>query len=248
MAANTSPIYSAAGDIQGGDILIIASADYTGTGTNNVVVFTADEINGGYFQRLRFKAMGTNSTATVARVYVNNGLGRLQTNIPSPGTPSATTSTTGGSLRHQPFYAKVVAQDQYGSFTTSSGESALVQIAGTVNGSITWTWGVSTGSTSYRLYVGPLPGGQVTYFSTTTNTFVQTTATGTRDELALSGVNNNFFVGEVSLPITTGVQTAATTDIDYPLNFALPPRHRILVGLGTNAGAGWQVTGFGGSY
>jgi hypothetical protein len=248
MAANTSPIYSVEGDIQGGDILTIAAADYTGTSTNNVVVFTADEVNGGYVQRLRFKAMGTNSTATVARVYVNNGLGRLQTIIPAPGTPSATTSTTGGSLRHQAYYAKVVAQDQYNSFTAPSAESALVQIAGTVNGSITWTWTQSTGSTNYRLYVGPVPGGQVTYFSTTTNTFVQTTATGIRDNLALTGVNNNYFVGEVSLPITTGIQTAATADIDYPLNFALPPGHRILVGLGTNAGAGWQVTGIGGSY
>jgi hypothetical protein len=247
MAANTSPIYSAAGDIQGGDVLTTQAQDYTGTGTNNVVVFTADEINGGYVQRLRFKAMGTN-IATVARVYVNNGLGRLQSFIPTPGTPSATTSTTGGSLRQQSFLAKVVAQDQYSSFTLVSAESSPANISGTANGSITWTWSTSTGTVSYRLYVGPLSGGQVTYFSTTTNTFVQTTATGIRDNLAPSGVNNNFFVGEISLPATTGVQTAATADIDYPLNFALPPGHRIIVGLGTTVAAGWQVTCFGGSY
>lgn len=247
MAANTSPIYSAVGDIQGGDVVITQAQDYTGTGTNNVVVFTADEVNGGYIQRLRFKAIGTN-IATVARVYINNGLGRLQTFIPTPGTPSATTSTTGGTLRHHTYYAKVVAQDQYGSFTSPSVESSLAQIAGTVSGSITWTWTASTGSTNYRLYVGPLSGGQITYFSTTTNTFVQTTATGTRDNLASGGVNNNFFIGEISLPATTGVNNASTADIDYPLNVALPPGYRILVGLGTTVASGWQVTGIGGSY
>jgi len=247
MPANTSPIYSVKGDIQGGDILTTQAADYTGTGTNNVVVFTADEINGGYVQRLRFKAMGSN-IATVARVYVNNGFGRLLSFIPTPGTPSATTSTTGGLLRQQSFYAKVVAQDQYNSFTAISAESAAANISGTAVGSITWTWTQSTGSTNYRLYVGPLSGGQVTYFSTTTNTFVQTTATGIRDNLALSGVNNNFFVGEISLPATTAAAAASTADIDYPLNFALPPGYRILVGLGTTVAAGWQVTCIGGSY
>jgi hypothetical protein len=244
---NTAPIYSYKGDIQGGDIITLASADYVGTGTSTIVVFASDSINGGYVQRLRFKAMGTN-VASVARVYVNNGLGRLQTFIPTPGTPSGTTSTSGGSLRHQPVYAKVVAQDQYGGWTPPSAESAITTIAGTVAGSITWTWTLSTGSTNYRLYVGPSSGGQLSYFTTSTNTFVQTTATGTRDNLTPFGVNNNFFIGEVSLPAVTGVQTAATVDIDYPLNFALPPGYRILINLGTTVASGWQVTCFGGSY
>jgi len=248
MAANTSPIYSAAGSIQGGDVLTTQAQEYTGTSTFNVVVFTADADQGGYVQRLRFKAMSGNNIATVARIYVNNGLGRLQSFIPTPGTPTATTSTTGGFLRQQPFFAKVVAQDQYNSFTAASGESTAATIAGTVTGSITWTWTASTGTVNYRLYTGPLSGGQVTYFSTTTNTFVQTTATGVRDNLSLSGVVNNYFIGEVSLPATTGIQTAATADIDYPLNFALPPGYRIIVGLGTTVAAGWQVTCIGGHY
>lgn len=50
-----------------------AAADYDGTtATHNKIVFTADATNGGFIQRLRFKAKGTN-VATVARVYLNNG-------------------------------------------------------------------------------------------------------------------------------------------------------------------------------
>ena len=45
---------------------------YDGTATQVALVFTADATNGGYIQRLRFKAGGTN-VATVARIWINNG-------------------------------------------------------------------------------------------------------------------------------------------------------------------------------
>jgi hypothetical protein len=78
MSGNTAPIFSKAGDVskdaatgmaQG---ITSAAADYDGAGANNVLVFTADATNGGFIQRLRFKAKGTN-VATVMRVYINNG-------------------------------------------------------------------------------------------------------------------------------------------------------------------------------
>lgn len=59
---------------------------------------------------------------------------------------------------------------------------------------------------------------------------------------------NNSFYGEVSLPGTTAINTAATTDIDYPMNFALPAGFRIYVGLGTTVAASWVCTGIGGNY
>lgn len=77
MPANTQPIFSIAGDVSnnsgaGMNALITAAAnDYTGAGANNSLVFTAGS-NGGFVQRLRFKAGGTN-VATVARVFINNG-------------------------------------------------------------------------------------------------------------------------------------------------------------------------------
>lgn len=78
MPANIDPIFSRVGDVtQDGSTafssaITAAANDYTGAGANNVLVFTADPTNGGYLQRLQFKALGTN-VATVARVFINNG-------------------------------------------------------------------------------------------------------------------------------------------------------------------------------
>lgn len=118
--------------------MITAAADYTGASANNVLVFTANATNGGFVQRLRFKAIGTN-TASVARIYINNG--------------SANTTAT-----------------------------------------------------------------------------------------------NNVFFGEISLPATTAIATAATIEMDYPMNLALRQSFRIFVGLGTTVAAGWVCTTVAGQY
>lgn len=60
--------------------------------------------------------------------------------------------------------------------------------------------------------------------------------------------NNNAFIGEISLPATTAIATAATVDLEYPLNIALNPGFQVLCGLGTAVAAGWVVTGIGGKY
>lgn len=144
MSANIDPIYSKAGDVSnnsgtGMNQLVTAVAnDYTGAGANNSLVFTADATNGGYIQRLRFKAGGTN-VASVARIFLNNA--------------SAPTTAT-----------------------------------------------------------------------------------------------NNEFYGEVSLPATTAIATAATVEIDYPMGFALPLGFRIYFGLGTAVSAGWICTPIAGKY
>lgn len=78
MAANTAPIYTLTGDVSSNGStgmatdLTTATGDYTGVSGNHVLVFTADATNGGYVRRLRFQAKGTN-TASVARIYLNNG-------------------------------------------------------------------------------------------------------------------------------------------------------------------------------
>ena len=59
---------------------------------------------------------------------------------------------------------------------------------------------------------------------------------------------NNSFYGEISLPATTLINTAATIDIDYPMNLALNPNFAIWVGLGTTVAAGWVCTAIGGKY
>lgn len=145
MPGNIDPIYSRVGDVStdGGTTMAptftTAAADYTGaTATHNKLVFTADATNGGFVQRLRFKAIGTN-TASVARIFINNG-----------------------------------------SVNTSAA--------------------------------------------------------------------NNSFYGELSLPATTAIATAATVELDYPMNFALNPGFRIYVGIGTTVAAGWVCVAIGGEY
>jgi hypothetical protein len=59
---------------------------------------------------------------------------------------------------------------------------------------------------------------------------------------------NNTFHGEISLPATTAIATAATVEIDYPLGFALPAGFRLYMGLGTAVAAGWVATVVGGNY
>lgn len=60
-----------AGDVQWGSV---ATANTSKDGTGTVVtIFTADVSNGGRVDRVRFRALGTN-VATVARVFINNGL------------------------------------------------------------------------------------------------------------------------------------------------------------------------------
>jgi hypothetical protein len=59
---------------------------------------------------------------------------------------------------------------------------------------------------------------------------------------------NNALYSELSLPVTTAIATAAVSDIDYPLNLALPAGFRITVGLGTAVGGGWVPVVIGGNY
>lgn len=249
MAANTAPIYSRQGDIQGGDILTTAAADFTGQGVNNVVVYTADATNGGFIQRLRFKAVATGANvATVARIYYNNGQSRLLGQVAAPaGTPTGTPSASGGSLLTGSYFARIISIDGYGGKSAASTESASVAVTGPT-GSIVWNWTAATGAASYRIYVGPVTTGQLSYFTSNTNSYTQTTMVGTRDNLTTAVSNNNALIGEISLPATALSTAVATVDIDYPLNFALPPGGRIVVGLGTTVATGWIVTGIGGEY
>ena len=141
MAANPNPIFSRVGAVSLGTAITAVVTDYTGIGANNVILsYTADGTNGGFVQRIRFKAAGTNAVS-VARIYLNNG---------------------------------------------------------------------STNATAA----------------------------------------NNTFYGEISLPATTASVTAATVDVDYALNIALPPGYRIVVGISatTTLASGWVPTVIAGQY
>jgi hypothetical protein len=246
MAGNITPIFSRVAQIQGGNILTTQAADYTGQGINNKIVFTADATNGGYVQRLRFKALGTN-IATVARIFINDGDLYQATALSAvSGTPTGTPSGSGGTLLSGNYFAKIQAFDAWNGMTALSTETASVSVTGPT-GSIAWAWTAVTGAALYRIWVGNVTGGQFTYFTSTTNSYTQTAPIGIYED-PTDKLSNNMFFGEVSLPATTAATTTATSDVDYPMNIALPPAYRIVVGLGATVAAGWQCLALGGKY
>ena len=63
-----------------------------------------------------------------------------------------------------------------------------------------------------------------------------------------TSATNNVFYGEVSLPATTAIATAATVEVDYPMNFAINPGFRLYFALATAVAAGWVATVIAGRY
>ena len=80
MAANKQPIYTLTPDIQwgaadgnGGAAGPLKTANTAKDGTGTVLtIFTADATNGGFISRIIARPAGTN-TASVLRVFINNG-------------------------------------------------------------------------------------------------------------------------------------------------------------------------------
>ena len=75
MPANNQPIFTRLADIQWTvSAMTVANTTTDLTAGTIYLAFSADSTNGGYVQRIRFRTLGSNSNATVARVWVNNGL------------------------------------------------------------------------------------------------------------------------------------------------------------------------------
>ncbi len=81
-----------------------------------------------------------------------------------------------------------------------------------------------------------------------------TTATAARifinNGQATGSAANNVLFDEITLPLTSATQTAATAVYELPVNAALPAGYRILATLATaqSAGGGWYASAVGGSY
>lgn len=74
MPANVQPIYTREPDVQWTiSAMTVANTTKDLTTGTTYVVFTADTTNGSYVQRIRFRPLGNNNSATVARVWINNG-------------------------------------------------------------------------------------------------------------------------------------------------------------------------------
>jgi len=279
MAGNITPIFSRVGDVPTGVLLLnpvnsagaANSTGYVGTDANTYQVYSADYLNGGFVQRIRLKANGTNP-ANVVRFWINNGAGNLQTTTTAPQTPTATLSSTQSStMIPAVYYMKVQAIDAFGQPGPFSTEISNTVPTGGNN--IVWGWtapatatqGVSTyrviiglASNQQQIYFGNIAGTSVTFTQNTsyiTGGTVGTFTGGLIGQVANSSAvyatslqYNQSLIGEISLPATTAIATAGTVDIDFPLNLALPPGYRILAGLGTATANGWYATAVAGKY
>ena len=72
MPANSSPIFSIAGEAQWSSGAITAANTTTDLTSGTIYAIFTGGTNGSYIQRIRFRHLGTN-VATVARVWINNG-------------------------------------------------------------------------------------------------------------------------------------------------------------------------------
>jgi hypothetical protein len=251
MAGNSDPIFSKVGAMGQSMVLKAAAADYTGVSPYNREVFSADATNGGFIQRLRFKALGTN-VATVARIYINRG--GINTNFAvAPTAPTGTPAITGGIMLAGTYYALVVAIGPGGSQSVMGAFSLAVTTTAATS-SIAWAWTAVPGATSYRLYVSPWATATTyatyatRYVVSATNSYSQTSMIGEIGTFDDPTVGNQFLYDEISLPATTAIATAATVTVDVPMNLPLPPGYEVYVGLGTAVAAGWAVVGIGGAY
>lgn len=74
MPANTEPIFSRLPDVQWIGPITAANTTADLTSGTSYLVWTADATNGGYLERIRFRATPAgNTAATVARIWINNG-------------------------------------------------------------------------------------------------------------------------------------------------------------------------------
>ena len=250
MAGNVQPIYSKVADVQWSQTLTTAAADYLGLSPYNTLVYKADPTNGGYLERLRFKAdSSSNNVATVARVYLcPSGVSNLASLMGGPATPTGTPSSSGGTLLSGTYYYKIVAVDSIGSLTTVSSESTGQAVTGPT-GSVAVAWTAVTGASSYRIYVGNSPGQETGYFTSSTNSFSHISPLGGTGWTTGFPTNTNCVLyDEISLPATTAAAATALPTIDLPMSFAVPPGYQVLVGLGTTVAGGWTVTAIAGKY
>lgn len=89
MPSNTDPIYTRAPDLQGAGAIIGPNANTAqdGTGANITSIFQADATNGGFAQKILFKAIGS-LAATVIRIFLHTTTGAF-----TPGTTNTAANT-----------------------------------------------------------------------------------------------------------------------------------------------------------
>lgn len=190
MTANTKPIYSKVPRNEWGANLITAANDFTGFSNQYAEVFGGDD-EGGFLRALRCKAAGTNTSASVLRVFLNNGLSNQQI-IAAPGTPTGTPSASGGSMATgTDNRAKIVAIGEGGDVGVASTESLAVSTTGP-SASVLWGWAAPAGFkvVAYRVHVAVATNAQAEFFWAPQSTVVASQSGTTMTVTSVSSAPN----------------------------------------------------------
>ena len=127
-------------------------------------------------------------------------------------------------------------------------------------GDVQWANGVTVGNTATNIVVGTsylaftsdgTAGGYVQRirFRPLGNNIATVARVWINNGSAPSGATaNNILFDEVSLAASTASTSAALSNTELPLNFALPASYRLYVTLGTGVTAGYDVSVIGGKY
>ena len=226
MSGNIDPIYSRQGDLSRDSVkafsqpLLNAPNEYSGTALGNVVLATADPVNGSFVQRLRLKALGSN-VASVLRLFVNNGLSP-GLSLLAPVAPTGTPSSSGGFIpTSTTYFGCVAARDAYGGWAATVGAASTAQSTTGPSASISWAITPVTGAVEYRLYMSPTSNTTFNAYYLLTNcpniwgylTGAASTAGGTiAAGTNFAMVNIQTTTGTFLLPCTTtGITTTGTT-------------------------------------
>lgn len=140
--------------------------------------------------------VNTSQTVTSQAFSINypgmyaNSMPLLRPNGISIVVPTGVSSTSGGTLAAGNNYARIVAVDASG-LTMTLPESAAVATTGATS-SITWSWTAMYGAVSYQIWVATSSGAEASFFTSTANTFVQTTTTGSAGTMPTVNNLTNF--------------------------------------------------------
>jgi hypothetical protein len=155
--------------------------------------------------------------------------------IPIPLIPTATSSTTGGTISAATYYFKIVALDNFGNTTPAGPESIAVTTTGSTS-SIRITWAQVAGAETYRVYYGTTPNGQNTYQITSINLLTMTTTTGTAGTPPTVNTTGRVGIGSNNPAVELEVASVDTSQIRNRATVAGVDTRLVSIGLTANAG------------
>lgn len=165
----------------------VALATYTKVSTDTTTALVAASIAAAINANTLITGYTATVNSNVVTIKARPGLGIfLNTNSPlsqvttggitAPGIPSLTPSTSGGTLAAATYFYKITALNAAGE-TVGSPEASCTTTGST--SSVQINWAAVTGATSYKIYRGTTAGNENVFYTSATNSFLDTNGSST---------------------------------------------------------------------